>query len=595
MKYFLISIFVLTVVQFSYSQEEEKLFEALEGYSDLSENDFSSLLEEIQDSLFERDLRRDSSILHKGKKLPVRISMISTFWKNIEKAQGYQAILEEGGFRGPAYGVKSRLQVKGRDFNIKTIAESDPGEMNFGSPDYLSAGIAVTPRWENFSLYFGDYHIEAGMGLGMATKPRFNSWKSEPHMQMKQKTRFGVHGGSDENRFFRGGAAEYRFRKLKAMVFVSAKDLDVSIKELETGKPYISGIYSTGLHRTILEKEKEGAVYEEVNGLVLKYSGGRFELGSLVAAFKFSDEFKILPPDTWPLSDPKFRNDASRFSLWGRSLLGEGMILGEYAMSSTGGSAFNIAYSRFYGKGLTYMMFFERTGKYFFSHNTIVSSSIVTKKASQQGRINLLYQPGRNWGIQSDISIEGVEDPALEDHGSSYKFRLRVFYDLSVGKGETSFHMEPGKTMASFKVKSKAVDKAFYWQGEIGFSASELSSLIKCPGSYFSLRARFRTVNKNLTIQSGLSFFTAQEGSGIFYTYEPDVLYGMSLPALSGSGSRTFVLLRYCPLKALFIEAKVSRIAYVDRDEIGTGRDRIPFGHRTSFKLQVVYRGRLEL
>ena len=581
---------MLVVVQYSQGQVEEKLLEILEGYNDLSESELGFLIEEVEDSLFALDLGRDTFKFQRRYRSPVRASMISTYWRNIEKADGSLLTYDEGGFEGPSYGVKSRLQIRSRDFSIKAIAESDPGEISFREPDYRSAGIAVTPRGEDFGLYFGDYHVEAGMGLGLATRPRFNSWKSDPHMQLKQKTRIGLHGGSDENRFFRGGAAEYHISRLSARVFVSAKDLDVNLQEEELGAVYFSGVYATGLHRTALEKEKKDAVYEEVGGLVLEYSGGRFEVGSLVAAFKFSDDFKLPSPDTWPLSDPKLSNDASRFSLWGRSLMGKGMVLGEYAISSTGGSAMNIAYSRFYGKGLTYMMFFERTGKYFFSHNTAVSSSIVTKKASQQGRINLLYQPRRSWGIQSDISIEGIEAPALEDHGPSYKFRLRVFYDLDFVEGETLIHIDPGKSMGSLKVKAKEADGVFFWQGEIGFSAPELLGLIECPGSYLSLRARLRTVNKNLTIQGGLSFFTSQEGSGVFYTYEPDVLYGMSLPALSGTGVRSFILLKYTPLESLSLECKVSRVDYSDRDEIGAGRDGIPFGHRTSFKVQVVYR-----
>ena len=98
--------------------------------------------------------------------------------------------------------------------------------------------------------------------------------------------------------------------------------------------------------------------------------------------------------------------------------------------------------------------------------------------------------------------------------------------------------------------------------------------------------------NESLRIQAGMSLFTRNNGTGVFYIYEPDVLYGMSLPALSGSGSRTFFLLQYIFLKSFRIELKLSRLDYDDRKSIGTGNDRILSNHRTSVKLQLVYRRR---
>ncbi len=577
--------------------------DALLGYKDSTAASLSweKILISISASPMQREILpkliflKDSQQQYHNYNKPVRYNFMTTWWRNIERAEGYKGMEDGAGFEGPAYGLRSRAQVSGRDFSIKVLAESDPGEKDFRMPDHRSAGIELSPGKRLVKILFGDYHFTMGQGLGMGTRPVFSSWKSDPHLQLRKTTGFSLHGSSDENRFLRGGAFQFNKNDLTGRIFISSRDLDATIKELEPGLNYFSGIYSTGLHRTKSELLKKDAVYEEISGVELDYSGNRIEIGALFAGFSYSEKFKVPDAGSWPVDEPDFRNTAFRYSAWGRGLLGRGMLVGEFAMTSTGGSAICAAYSGFYNKGLGYVIHFESNEESFFSRNTSVSSSVVKADGQSKGRINVLYQPRKNWGIQAEMGISGIVDPVLEDGGADIYLNSRLFYELDPVLAEAVFQSKSGKILWTFKIKENDAEKAFYWQGEIGFSSADFQGMIKNPGTYFSARCRYNDPGEHVSLQAGLSLFTGNDNSHPFYIYEPDVYYGMSLPALSGTGSRTFFLLRYKFLKTFSIEIKLSRVDYDDRDEIGSGLDRIPFNHRTSLKVQVVYRGNYEL
>jgi len=595
MRLTLISIIILMGVQLSFGQIGEELLEILEGNNALSEYDLNALMEEMEDSLFELDQGRDSMKYYQAFKAPVRVSLISTYWRNFEAAQGYHKTMNEGGFLGPQYGIRTRFQVRGRDFNIKATAESDPGEVDFRTPDHRSAGIEVKPGGRSFKLIFGDYHLNEGLGLGMGTRPAFRSWKSEPHQQIKRGSGFSLHGGTGENDFLRGGAISFEKGSFKGRLFFSSRDLDATIKDGSEVQKYISGFNSTGLHRTHTEIKKKDVVYEEISGGGLDYVGRFIELGSLISRFSYSENFRLVQAYGWPEPLPEFRYEAYRYSLWGRGLIGPGLLAAEIAMSSTGAHAMEAAWSGFYSQGLAYSIIYENCSQGFFSHNSLVSSSIIKSKGYSRARMNMLFHAWKKWKIIGEIGLSGVVDPVMEADESEIYVNSGLIYDISAVSGEFVVQARPGKLSSTFKIKEGNRDRSFYWQAALGLSSSGIKNLFTNPGTCLSARARYRDPAGKIIIQAGLCLFTGKNGSPPFYSYEPDVLYSMSLPALSGTGSRIFLLLNYNFLKSFSLQLKLSKIDYDDRKEIGTGNDMILSNHRTGLKVQLVYRRNCKL
>ena len=59
------------------------------------------------------------------------------------------------------------------------------------------------------------------------------------------------------------------------------------------------------------------------------------------------------------------------------------------------------------------------------------------------------------------------------------------------------------------------------------------------------------------------------------------------MPSFYGKGMRISLVMRYDMNKKLTALVKIASTAYADRDEIGTGRERIPGDRKTDFYFQI--------
>ena len=75
-----------------------------------------------------------------------------------------------------------------------------------------------------------------------------------------------------------------------------------------------------------------------------------------------------------------------------------------------------------------------------------------------------------------------------------------------------------------------------------------------------------------------------------FYTYESDVLYAYSIPALYDKGTRTYLLVTWQPLENLDIWVRAARLWYAHKTTIGTSPDLINGNHKTEIKIQMRWR-----
>jgi hypothetical protein len=74
------------------------------------------------------------------------------------------------------------------------------------------------------------------------------------------------------------------------------------------------------------------------------------------------------------------------------------------------------------------------------------------------------------------------------------------------------------------------------------------------------------------------------------YAYENDLLYSYSISALSGKGSRAYLLLRYHPKKYIDLSIRYSVVIYSDKQTIGTGPQTIDGNRKSDFSVQAIMR-----
>jgi len=86
------------------------------------------------------------------------------------------------------------------------------------------------------------------------------------------------------------------------------------------------------------------------------------------------------------------------------------------------------------------------------------------------------------------------------------------------------------------------------------------------------------------------ALFDTDDYDSRVYTYENDVLYAFSVPALYDKGMRFYLLGNVKLFNALSLYAKIGCTIYANKDEISSGLSLIKAKHRTDLKLEAIYK-----
>ena len=100
----------------------------------------------------------------------------------------------------------------------------------------------------------------------------------------------------------------------------------------------------------------------------------------------------------------------------------------------------------------------------------------------------------------------------------------------------------------------------------------------------------FKPQNFPLSFSFRYALFNTGSYATRMYTYENDVLYGYSVPALEGKGIRCYLLIASQPFKFLECWVRYAHLFYSDRNAIGTGPETITGNTKSEIKVQIMFR-----
>jgi hypothetical protein len=93
---------------------------------------------------------------------------------------------------------------------------------------------------------------------------------------------------------------------------------------------------------------------------------------------------------------------------------------------------------------------------------------------------------------------------------------------------------------------------------------------------------------KRLDGSARLAIFETGGYNSRLYAYESDVAYSYAIPPLFGKGFRTYLNIRYKPVKAVSVWGRLAYNIFPEQAFIGTGLMRIEGNQRTDMKMQVL-------
>ncbi len=529
-----------------------------------------------------------------------------------ETPQGYQQKNDttDAFYKGNKLKYYARYKYESQNITAGFLAEKDAGEPFFIAPrkdgfDFYSGFVKY--QASDWNLIAGDFSVCYGQGLVLWT--RYATGKGIDALDVRKRNQ-GIHpfSSAEENIFFRGAAGEIKKGRIITTLFVSSKPIDASLIKDSTAKSYISSFQVSGLHASESQINSRKNVNHQASGASIHYAGLHYKTGLNFYTFRYNFD---VATSTKPYQKFNFNgNHGSHLStditFYYKSITG----FGEAAITDRKGYAL--------------------VGGLINQINDIISVSVVLRNYSRN-HTALWSQPfGENStsqnekGIYAGIRTAPFRNVVISGYYDQFRFPWLKSSLNQPSQGYEAATQAWWSWRKNVELYSRLSWKQLPEVNEITetFTDKILSNshllkfrteLRQTFADHLSLKTRFDYVKYLSDTHSDEGFYIFQDAGytfseipvtisvryGLFdtgsydtriYAYEQDVLYGFSVPAVSGEGSRSYLLIQYDAGRNLSFWFRVARFNYADRKIIGSGNDQIAGNTKTEIKCQVLYK-----
>lgn len=543
---------------------------------------------------------------------------LTRYQQQIEPSIGYTVPdnLTKQFYQGSPFRLFARFRYTyGTQMSYGFTADKDAGEEFFtGSNkrgfDFYSGHFFIRNRKQLRALALGDYEVRLGQGLIMWTG--FGFRKSPAVMMVKRESpKLRPYTSVNEFRFLRGGAFTLGFKNWEVTAFASFKLLDanvVSVAAADTAineDEFFSSILETGYHRTQSEIARRETIKQLTTGGNFSYNKKNWHIGANAVYMRYFTPYvkEQAPYASFDFTAQQLLNVSVDYHAVFRNI----HFFGENGMSNNGGfGLLNGAIisldkkvdmsvvHRYYSKDFqtVYANAFAERSRPQNEHGLYVGLTVKPIKYLQlDGFFDLYMHPwlkylvdAPSWGNENyfqatvkpnkrsevyvryrfetkkrnspanDLPFDYVVNETRQ--GIRYQHRFRVTDELTISnRVEVSF----------YNLESQKPEIGYMFYQDIGYKKMGF------PLSGNARFAIFRTPSYNTRI----------------YTYENDVLYSFSIPALYGNGIRYYLTLRYSATRWLDFWVRWAQTFRSDVKSIGSGLDQVDGNKRSEIKVQM--------
>ncbi|WP_375416409.1 ComEA family DNA-binding protein [uncultured Hymenobacter sp.] len=510
-----------------------------------------------------------------------------------------------------------------RDFSLGVTAEKDageplawrPGRRQFGA-DYVSAHFVVQERGKLRTLALGDYQLQFGQGLLLSSGLAVG--KGAETITTLRRSSVGVrpYAALLENSFFRGAAATYQLTaRVAATAFASYKHVDANLQQradsLAAVDEFSSGLLLTGLHRTATEQANRQRLAETVGGGNLEFSSreGRFSAGLTVVGTHF--DTPLLKRDE-PYNRFEFRgqNNLSlglHYSYAWRNLL----WFGETARSASGGvGTVNGVLASLAANVDAAVLTRHFTPDFHTLYGNAFSEN--TRNINETGLyLGLKVRPAAKWEVSA--YYDQFRFPWLRYQVTApsrgHDALLRLAYApsktsllyLQVRQREKPYNLpsDPARPLPLPAPQTRR-SLLLYLNTQplpalelrTRLQASQLRDDIGLPWRRGYLLAQDVSVqpSRKLKISARYALFDTDDYDTRQYVFEQDILYAVSIPALSGQGTRVYLLTQISVNQHFTLWLRYANTHFRHQTTVGSGLEEIQGNERSEVKAQVRYK-----
>ncbi len=493
--------------------------------------------------------------------------------------------------------------------SVGLVAQHDPGEPFGGSyqnlgADFWAGHIALQNYGKLKKLIVGDYQVEFGQGLALWSSLAFG--KSASSTEIKRYARgFKPFSGSEENRFFRGAAATYRFfDHLDVSAFYSKNTIDANriVKDTTDEFDEVSSLQTTGMHRTQNEIDDKDANQLQTLGANANFKGQQFSVGITGVNYQLEHG---LQAGSQPYQQFRFSGkQLSNFSIDANYLLGRNNFFGELAGSDNGALYGTVGLQSNPADGIYLSMLyrnmekdyqsifngpFGESGNYGESGIYMGLQWQLNKKVLLKSYIDMYQFSWLKFGVDAPSKgqdILGQLDFNWSRYAKSY-LRVKTEEQETNGNNETAI-----RTLTTQRKTQLRLHHSYSLKG--GFSlASRLEYSFyqkeETNDRGFALMQDFKYQLKKLPLQfaTRIAFIETDSYDTRMYAYEKDVLYAFSIPAYYGHSTRFYLLGTYKMNRTISLQVRYAISRYTDRDVISSGLQEIEGNKISDLKIQL--------
>ena len=492
---------------------------------------------------------------------------------------------QENGYRGDALYHRIRYTLgNSKHFQAGLRVEKDAGERYYDSYGgyVMMRDVGILNK-----AIVGDYRIGFGEGLVLGG----NIWNSKNTPSLKMQGGIRPMTGMDEVNFLRGAAITLSLNKhISLSAFGSYRKRDATL----TNNGEVQTLLATGYHRTASEWERKRNVGSAVLGGNIEWLCKGFHLGATGYWQKFS---RTLNPGT-----QQYRAIYPKGSSFGVIGLNYGytryrLSFGGEAAYSTAGNGFSTINRASWNIGRNYILSAVQRFYAYQYYSFYASSLAENSNAQNESGVLVHLQAEPLAGLQLIAYADFFHHPwpryRMSHSSTGQEFSLQGIYVLSkqhsllaryqLKRKENADVMEPHHRV-KLQWTCEPTDR---WRLQ---TTGSFHNVLGKNGFLVSQNARYMLAKPNLTLNGQLGYFNTDDYSSRIYLHSPALFSSISSASYSGKGMLGVLTCRWkSKNEKLWLEGRYSMLRYFDRDEQGTGLQRIlsPWKHDLSFQLRL--------
>jgi hypothetical protein len=470
----------------------------------------------------------------------------------------------------------SKYRISAGKFSAGFTIEKDAVEKFLNGspplPEFLSVYSSYSGKSLIKEVIIGDFSLRLGAGTSINNTMRTGIQLTAPGY-LTGRDNLKPYTSTDENNFFRGAAADLTFKNAELILFYSRNRIDATPElSADSAIVSISSIYKTGLHNTSALLLKKDLLAETVYGINLSYNFKFMRVGVNWSETRLSLTIKNKTSSPENMYD--FEGNFNRLlSINYSTITGRILVYGEMSLNN-------------FRLPMVPDIYRDGMGR----EGTAIINGI-TLRPSDRLTINVLLRNYSRGFTAFNGKGPGNSSSSANEKGITGSFSFEAAKHLFISAGCDVTHYPWLKYRSSFPstscreeiimryLPSEMLSLEFIYDhrnsmtddqrssGVPGISRSD-SHTLKWSLRYspeekpaFTTRIYYKTASpsnsRGMLLLQDISYklagiplivwfryclFSTDSWDSRLYTYENDLLYSFSIPALSGEGSRSYLM-----------------------------------------------------